>query len=76
MTALAGSIGIIGIAAILSLANGINQYIENVERETLSLYPLSIQRSGIDISKMLSEQRGNHKHPQTKKMIKTSVRSV
>lgn len=55
VTALAGSIGIIGIAAILSLANGINQYIENVERETLSLYPLSIQRSGMDISKMISE---------------------
>ena len=62
VTALAGSIGIIGIAAILSLANGINQYIENVERETLSLYPLSIQRSGIDISKMLSEPTGK---PQT-----------
>jgi ABC-type lipoprotein export system ATPase subunit len=55
VTALAGSIGIIGIAAILSLANGINLYIEDVERETLSLYPLSIQQSGFDFSSMLVE---------------------
>ena len=55
ITALAGSIGIIGIAAILSLANGINLYIEDVERETLSLYPLTIQQSGIDLTSMMSE---------------------
>ena len=42
MTAFAGSIGIIGIAAILSLANGVNSYIANVEEETLSEYPLPV----------------------------------
>jgi len=42
LTAFAGSIGIIGIALILSLSNGVNKYIENVEAETLSSYPLTI----------------------------------
>lgn len=55
VTSLAGSIGIIGIAAILSLANGINIYIEDIERETLSLYPLTIQQSGLDFTSMLVE---------------------
>ncbi|MFV0395939.1 MAG: ATP-binding cassette domain-containing protein [Coprobacillaceae bacterium] len=59
ITALAGSIGIIGIAAILSLANGINLYIEDVERETLSLYPLSIQQSGLDITSMIGDPGEN-----------------
>ena len=52
MTAFAGSIGIIGIATILALSNGINAYIKNMEEETLSLYPLSIQSSGLDLSAM------------------------
>lgn len=42
LTAFAGSIGIIGIALILSLSNDVNKYIENVEAETLSSYPLTI----------------------------------
>jgi len=54
VTALAGSIGIIGIAAILALASGINDYIENVEQETMSIYPLTIQTSGMDLSSMIS----------------------
>jgi ABC-type antimicrobial peptide transport system permease subunit len=54
MTAVAGSIGIIGIAAILALANGVNNYIYNVESDTLSLYPLQIQSTGFDISSMIS----------------------
>jgi len=53
VTSLAGSIGIIGIAAILALASGINAYIENIEQETMSIYPLSIQNSGIDLSALL-----------------------
>ena len=53
VTALAGSIGIIGIAAILALANGINAYIQNIEQETMSIYPLTIQSSGFDFSSML-----------------------
>ena len=62
MTAFAGSIGIIGIAAILSLANGINNYIASVEEETLSEYPLQITSSGIDMTSLLvgvTDQREN-----------------
>ncbi len=53
LTSFAGSIGIIGIALILSLSNGVNTYIKSVEEDTLSEYPLQIQSSGIDISSML-----------------------
>ena len=58
MTAFAGSIGIIGIAAILSLANGVNSYIANVEEETLSQYPLSIEDQGFDMSSMMASSMG------------------
>jgi ABC-type lipoprotein export system ATPase subunit len=54
MTAFAGSIGIIGIAAILSLANGVNSNIKETEEGTLVAYPLSIQSSSIDIMSMFS----------------------
>ncbi len=54
MTAFAGSIGIIGIAAILSLANGVNNYIATVEEETLSEYPLQIQDQGFDMTSLMS----------------------
>ena len=59
MTAIAGSIGIIGIAAILSLANGVNNYIKNVEEETLSMYPLQIMSSGFDFTTMLVGMGGS-----------------
>jgi ABC-type lipoprotein export system ATPase subunit len=52
MTAVAGSIGIIGIAAILALANGVNNYIKTVEEETLSVYPLQIMSTGFDFTTM------------------------
>ncbi|MEE1160241.1 MAG: ABC transporter ATP-binding protein, partial [Atopobiaceae bacterium] len=58
MTAFAGSIGIIGIAAILALANGVNAYIQEVEESTLSVYPLQIMSSGFDVSSMLVDLRG------------------
>ncbi|MDM8270487.1 ABC transporter ATP-binding protein/permease [Thermophilibacter provencensis] len=58
MTAFAGSIGIIGIAAILALANGVNEYIARVEEDTLSSYPLTISKQSMDISGMLSEDPG------------------
>ncbi|MDR0350728.1 MAG: ABC transporter ATP-binding protein/permease [Coriobacteriales bacterium] len=54
MTAFAGSIGIIGIAAILALANGVNSYIKTTEESLLSVYPLGIQSSGMDLTAMLS----------------------
>ena len=53
MTAFAGSIGIIGIAAILALSNGVNDYIAKVEQDTLSSYPLSITKQSYDLSSML-----------------------
>ncbi|WP_101721469.1 ABC transporter ATP-binding protein/permease [Eggerthella timonensis] len=53
MTAFAGSIGIIGIASILALANGVNNYIKSVEEETLSEYPLQIQSTGFDMTSMM-----------------------
>ena len=53
ITAVAGSIGIIGIASILALASGINNYIDSVEEETMSAFPLSIDSSGIDITSFL-----------------------
>ncbi len=53
LVAFAGSIGIIGIALILSLSNGINTYIDKIEAQTLSQYPLSIERSSISIMSMM-----------------------
>ena len=53
LTAFAGSIGIIGIALILSLSHGINKYIEKTEQETLGQYPLTIEKESIDMSSML-----------------------
>lgn len=54
LVAFAGSIGIIGIALILSLSNGVNKYIENQESDALSSYPLQIQKTGFDFAKLLS----------------------
>lgn len=53
LTVIAGSIGIIGIALILSLSNGIQKYINRVEEETLSSYPLTIQKETVDISSLI-----------------------
>lgn len=53
LTSFAGSIGIIGIALILALSNGVNAYIKSVEESTMSEYPLEIQSSGFDIAAML-----------------------
>lgn len=60
LTAFAGSIGIIGIALILSLSNGINLYINRVEEDTLSSYPISIEQSGTDIGDIISELMENN----------------
>ena len=54
LTSFAGSIGIIGIALILSLSAGVNDYIKNIERETLSQYPLQIQSTGFDFTSMMT----------------------
>ena len=54
LTAFAGSIGIIGIALIISLSTGVNDYIDDMERSTLSEYPLQIMSSGMDLTSLLS----------------------
>ena len=54
LTAFAGSIGIIGIALIISLSAGVNQYIDDTERSTLSEYPLQILSSGMDLTSLLT----------------------
>ena len=60
LTAFAGSIGIIGIALILSLSNGVNAYIARVEEETLSSYPITIEQAGMDISQLVSDLMGKN----------------
>ena len=60
LTAFAGSIGIIGIALILSLSNGINAYIARVEEETLSSYPITIEQAGMDVSQLVSDLMGKN----------------
>ena len=56
LTAFAGSIGIIGIALILSLSAGVNNYIQDMERSTLSEYPLQITYNGIDLAALLDPE--------------------
>ncbi len=53
LNSFAGSIGIIGIALILSISNGVDKYITNMEEETLSEYPLQIQSTGVDLTSMM-----------------------
>ena len=53
LTAFAGSIGIIGIALILSLSNGVSRYISNMEKSTLAAYPLQISSTGVDLTSMM-----------------------
>ncbi len=61
LTAFAGSIGIIGIALILSLSNGIQNYITKTEKETLGSYPLTISKGSIDFASILMAFMGNNK---------------
>lgn len=58
LTSFAGSIGIIGIALILSLSSGVQAYIDNVERSTLASYPISIQHETVDYSSMMQAMMG------------------
>lgn len=65
LTAFAGSIGIIGIALILSLSNGVQNYIQSVEKETLSSYPITIQDNSMDMSVMMQTMMGIQKDKKT-----------
>ena len=58
LTSFAGSIGIIGIALILSISNGVQNYINKVEEETLSSYPITIQESTVDMTSMIENMMG------------------
>ena len=58
LTAFAGSIGIIGIALIMSLSSGVQAYINGVERDTLSAYPITIEGSSMDMSAMMEAMLG------------------
>ena len=58
LTAFAGSIGIIGIALILSLSNGIQQYIDRVQEDTLSSYPITIEAEAVDLSSLITSMTG------------------
>ena len=58
LTAFAGSIGIIGIALILSLSNGIQAYIDQVQEDTLSTYPLTIEAEAADLSSLMQAMAG------------------
>lgn len=59
LTAFAGSIGIIGIALILSISNGIQNYIDRMQRDTLSSYPIQLQKESVDVSNMIENMMGN-----------------
>lgn len=61
LTAFAGSIGIIGIALILSISNGVNTYISDIQKRTMSSYPISIQSQSIDLSSIMSSGQENMK---------------
>ena len=56
LTAFAGAIGIIGIALILSLSNGMNAYIDNVEADTMGSYPITINKQSVDMDSMMEDQ--------------------
>ena len=73
LTAFAGSIGIIGIALILSLSHGIQSYIDKVEEDTLSSYPLSIESSTIDTGSLIESLTG--KEDKNKKRDKNKIYS-
>jgi len=66
LTAFAGSIGIIGIALILSLSTGINDYIDDIQEETLSSYPIQIQRENADTSGIISALMQNQEDYENK----------
>lgn len=67
LTAFAGSIGIIGIGLILSLSNGVSNYITNIQRDTMSAYPITIEAQTMDLSGFfgdgMAQQFAEHTHP-------------
>ncbi len=74
LTAFAGSIGIIGIALIMSLSNGVNLYIKSVEEDTLSEYPLTIQSTGMDLNRLLERPDSSDDEERKEEIRKADVR--
>ena len=77
LTSFAGSIGIIGIAAIMSLSNGVQKYIKKVEEDTLSSYPIMLEEKTVDITDMMDSIEGiaeteNQEEEERKSIFKTS----
>ena len=75
LTAFAGSIGIIGIALIMSLSNGIQNYIDKVQEDTLSSYPITIQAEAVDMTSMMTSLMGVQAEAVEKKHDKDAVYS-
>lgn len=75
LTAFAGSIGIIGIALIMSLSNGIQNYIDKVQEDTLSSYPITIQAESMDMTGLMSSLMGVHAQAATQQHEKDAVYS-
>ena len=77
LVAFAGSIGIIGIAAILSLSTGVNKYIQDVQEETLLEYPLQIQNAGISLASFIEmpEQNEEEEEKEHKNVVERRVAS-
>ena len=67
LVAFAGSIGIIGIALILALSNGIQNYIDDVQEDTLSSYPITIEAESTDMSAMVTALMGAHDEARTQR---------
>ena len=79
LTSFAGSIGIIGIALILALSTGVNAYIEKVEEDTLSSYPISIQQSTVDLTSTLvdlMEEQNKIKDHDLNKIYSNDIMSI
>lgn len=66
LTAFAGSIGIIGIATIMSLSNGVQNYISKVEEDTLSSYPITLEEKTIDMGEMIQSVAGTESEEEDK----------
>ncbi|MBE6155358.1 MAG: ATP-binding cassette domain-containing protein [Firmicutes bacterium] len=67
LTSFAGAIGIIGIALVMSISNGVNNYIANVEEDTLSSYPLTIESQKIDAASLMESFKNSSKLPENNK---------
>ena len=65
LTSFAGSIGIIGIALILAISTGVQNYISKVEEDTLSSYPISIEESTVDMTSMIESMMGENQEENT-----------